>query len=702
MRALLLAVLLVAPAAAARADDLLADVAAHDAAVEHEVHDALAAALLGDRDGVQAAVAAFAARDAARADAGRHPTGLTDDLRRLAAPLEPGRDARRAALEDVLDHDPDPTTERLTRHTLDTDDGARAAQLLADDAHNRRAGLVNDALRPFGVFTGGAFLAALSPFLIAGSAVDSVATTVGNLWHWNRLTGPQREALVRYRALLAREAGSPDARAAGREIRQLDTKRARALCDEALDLGTTALDAGDLDRARFHLADVADLRGCADRAAAPRERLARALAERDGAREAARWPADDPRQPTSDAEARAHADLLTAAAAGDADAMMASARRLLAVAPDGELAPGARYAVAGARDRAGHHEEARAALRDLAGDGSPSARLAAAALESPAFDRLDALGAAERQHTRDVARYVLFGGTDGRSAVYSAAQLGASGVQAAETLGVANVIGVATRAWSAWRKDPASNQEIIERGEELLARNPEAPDADDVHLRLADAYERAGGYERAIMHLRATKDPSERRLKRLEGELAEKLLADAKGSPAEPLLLDAIARHFPDTDAAATAKARLEDLPPPGDLRLDRDLLRAHPSLLGPDALDVEPTLLDGDPANGELAEHGCTLGPDGLRLALEAPDSDAPREETRPLTPEQLARARAAAEDVLYDKALHRDENDPDVGRWERYVPVFLQGSVGDSGLTVAPGIKMRRWQTDDPALYQ
>jgi hypothetical protein len=118
------------------------------------------------------------------------------------------------------------------------------------------------------------------------------------------------------------------------------------------------------------------------------------------------------------------------------------------------------------------------------------------------------MDAAERHHTRNVAKYVIFGGIDGRNALYTAAEFGAQGAQAGTSLGIVNVIGIATRAWHAWRNDPVSNQEVIDRGEELLARNPEGAEAKEVHARLATTYERAGNYERALMYRRAAGDPT--------------------------------------------------------------------------------------------------------------------------------------------------------------------------------------------------
>ena len=322
-------------------------------------------------------------------------------------------------------------------------------------------------------------------------------------------------------------------------------------------------------------------------------------------------------------------------------------------------------------------------LEYLADDDTSVGRVARATLEGPDFGQLDALAGAERKHRRDVAKYVLLGGVNGRQALYTAAQLGATGAQAAQSLGIVNVLGIATRAWQAWRRDPVSNQEIIDRGEELLARTPNGPEANDVHKRLATAYERSRNYERALMHYRATTAPDPKRVAKLHNKLAGALLEQAKRSSAAPLLLTAITRDFKDTDAAKTAQKLLDKNPPETDIVLDRDLLRAHPALLGPTALDLEPGLLDGDANNGELGEKGVRLGNGQLRLFVRRAGQASEREETRPLTEAQLARARAAAEETLYTKLLTTEERDPD-SRALRTLPTGLPCRVdrGERGV--------------------
>lgn len=705
MRRLAPLLALLALAAPACADDLLGEAATVDREAEVRVHDLLARALAEDGPAFDAEIAALAALDDARREADLPRTGLLDDAHYLAAALAPSRDARRAALEAVLRAHPDPTVRRLAEHRLeDADDAAKADQLLADDRHNRRAELLNDAVRPLGVFSPTAFLAAINPLLLAGSAVDSIATTAVNLWNYNRLSTAEREALVRYRTELAREPDTADAPAIARAIRRLGEKRAKVFCTETVAAATQALDAGDLDRARFYVDSALATDHCTDAAATSQERLARLRNERAAREEAARWPVDEPPAPEPD-ETEDHYALVAAVALGDPAAMAEAGNRFLARHEDSALAPGVRYAVAVARDLGGHRELARDAVTALARDHrSDAGRHAAALAASPEWNRLGALADAESAHSRDVARYVLLGRQmDGRTALYSALQIGADSVRGAQSFGIFNVIGLATRAWSAWRKDPASNQAIIDRGEDFLAREPDSADAPAVHARLADAYERAGNFGRALMHCHATPAPDPKRVAKLEGKLAETLLAEADQRGGDPDLLRLVAHGFPETAAGKTALERIEKLPGAGEITITREILDAQPALAGPAGLDLPPALLDRRRANGEIADAGVTLANGALKLTLRDPAGGPDTTETRPLAPDAWARARAAAESALYGQALAKAKEDPEAGKYEKYIPIYVTGSIDESGgVYVYPGVKLRRYHSPDAPLYQ
>jgi len=689
-------------AAPARAD-LLTDAMADDAAIEEPVRSLLVQALLGDASATEAQVFALEDLDAARARAGLVRTGLSDDARYLAASLWLTRDGRRQALRHVLDGHPDSVVRRLAEHAVEADDASTADRLLADDRHNRRASLVNGAVRPLGIFSGAALLAALNPFIMAGSAVDSAVTTAVNLWHYNRLTTPEREALARYQRQLEREPVTQDAPEIAAAIRRLGAKRDAALCDDTMDRTTKALDAGDLDRAAFYVRTAAALDGCAERAEKPVRRLERAVAQRTAREDAGRWPVDDPPRPASDDERRDHEAVVIAAALGEPEPLLTAATAFRARHAKSALVPATEFAAALALDLADRRPEARDALDALADDDGSAGRRARGILDSAEFTRLDAIRSAEHKHTRDTARFVLLGPPNGRNALYSAAQLGAEGVRAAESIGIFNVIGVATRAWQAWRRDPVSNQEIIDRGEQFLAREPTSKDVPEVHARLADAYERAEQYPRALMHYRLAAHPDADHTADLEGRVAGQLLVDAKKRGNDPVLLTGIVEKFGTTEAGEKARALLAERTDAGELVLDRDVLLEHPALLGPDALDLDPRLLDGDRDNGELADGGVTLAPGELRLALRADKTSDEHVETRPLDVQAYSRARAAAQEVLYTRLLTAAEKNPDAGRYERFVPFFLTGTVDPGGgFFVYPGVKTRKYQSEDQRLYE
>jgi len=697
--ALLLASLLLA--APARAD-LLADAVANDAVVEDLVGSLLVQALLGDASAAEAQVLALEDLDARREREGLVRTGLVDDARYLAAGLWLTRDGRRRALEHVLDAHPDAIVRRLAEHRLETDDAAAADRLLADDAHNRRASLLNGAVRPLGIFSGAAFLAALNPFIMAGSAVDSAVTTAVNLWHYNRLSTPEREALARYTRQLEREPRTQAAPEIAEAVRRLGAKRAAALCADTIEKGTDALDDGNLDRATFYVREAGELDGCAERVQKPKTRLARALAERAAREDAGRWPVDDPPRPASDDERRDHDAVAIAAALGDPGQMLDAAADFRARHPKSRLLAATELASALALDLSDRRAAASEALDDLADDDDGSAgRTAQGILDGTEFTRLEGIRSAEHEHTRETARYVLLGPPNGRNYLYGAAQLGAEGVRAAQSIGIFNVMGIATRAWQAWRKDPVSNQEIIDRGEQFLAHEPSSEDTPEVHERLAEAYERAEQYPRALMHYKLSEDPDADHVAELEAKVAEQLFAEAQKRN-DGVLLAGIAEKFGTTEAGEKAKKILDEQGNPGELVLERDLLREHPALLGPDALDLDPRLLDGDADNGELADGGVTLAPGELRLALRADGTSDERIETHTLDPEPYARARAAAQEVLYTRLLTTAKN-PDAGKFERYVPFFVTGTVDPGGgFYVYPGIKTRKYESADQKLYE
>jgi hypothetical protein len=205
------------------------------------------------------------------------------------------------------------------------------------------------------------------------------------------------------------------------------------------------------------------------------------------------------------------------------------------------------------------------------------------------------------------------------------------------------------------------------------------------------------------MHVRALPAPEPERVEALEAKLADGLLEDATRGAGDPALLRLVVRHFPETEAGEKAARRLGDARQDADeLALDRELLLANPTLLGPGALALDPRLVDGRGENGELASTGVSLVPPAaLRLRLVDDGDPDVRVETRALAPDAWSKAHAAAQDALYARLLTAERRDPETGRFERYIPFFVQGTVGD-GVYLYPGVKYRRYRSDDRALYE
>ena len=107
-------------------------------------------------------------------------------------------------------------------------------------------------------------------------------------------------------------------------------------------------------------------------------------------------------------------------------------------------------------------------------------------------------------------------------------------------------------------------------------------------------------------------------------KVAEQLLAAAEKQQRVDLRLAYLAtvlREYGDTPSAAAARTKFvaeKAAASPQRIRLTREFLLEHPPLWAPGALALKPELLDGEKANGEMAEDGVTLlGRNAIEIAL-------------------------------------------------------------------------------------
>jgi hypothetical protein len=662
------------------------------------MHDALVHLFLGDDVGLDADYARALALDHDRRQDGDQATDLADHVLYMRASVAPTRGTYLMELKAIRDADPDPELEQRIAWHLDTDPVIEAKRLVSDSRYNRGAKLVNDAVRPLGEVTS-LLLSTVNPILLASSVADSVGSVVTNLRAWRQPSRAERRALSQYRQHL--RSGGDVAPLRG-SVRGLREKVAAADCENALTAARDAMDS-DPGLARAHLRVAEGIVDCDDRAA-------ELLAEVDShtvvdAADMDRglWPAD-PLPPVAP-EARASYDaLLVALVQGYPGDIRRAADALEASTPESGLRDEARYAHSVAADLEGDHEAALSQLREVADDDSTNmGRHAEIHLENPETDRYETVRDAVRDHRREVTRFVLFGQRPTlRSALRSAARTGAGGLRAVHTLGIFNVIGVATRAVRSWRSDPISNADIVAAGEEFVAREPDSPNATAVHLMLASAYERDGEYRRALFHVGRTDEPDDERIDELVEKAAGQTLRLAKATPSparKRVLLGMIVQQYPETKAANKATAALEKLggaPPPGPV-LSATALRADPALA--DRLGLPAAWRDGQSENGEIGAGGIRLvSPDRALVTVETPDG--PVERPIMLDQQRTAMLGAAIDEAAYREAANRLQQ-PRASSLGRLIPFYLQGTVGESGIAVFPGIKPRQRENDETTLY-
>jgi hypothetical protein len=669
---------------------LLDDIAAREDRTAAIVHD-VAAAVLASDSGATADPAAASLPDDARP--------LAAPLRVLAAVRHEGPD-RLARVRNLLDDWDDPRADRLRAHFESTDAARVASRLLADERHDRWAAAVNDTIRPFGLGTN--LLAVVNPVLLAGTALDSILTAASHIRHLGRASAREHEALAAYGAAVDAAPGGRLDRDDARAADKLDRRVRRTICRQLAARAKDAYDDGHLAEASYLLRSPAGAE-CPKALHDLRDDVAGATRERDTRREASRWPATAPRLPRSRAEWDAYAAVARATVLGDAPAMVLEANRLAAGWPDGPNVPASRLVVAVARARSGHREAARRELEAIADGDGPGALVARDRLAALPDAEADAVDAAERRHGRDVAEYVLLGtGPTTRGAVRTAAQTGAAGVAGLPALGITNLIGVLTRAVLAWRHDPASNETVITEGEAYLAEHPSGKDAVEVRKRLVRAYERSERPDRALLHYQALPDPDPDRVRDLQNEIADQMLKRTAADPHDDTLLRAIVTLYPASKAAEKARPILAAHDTGDGVPIPRDALEEVPWLLGATGLGLRAGLLDGDDENGELDDAGVRVTPYAIECTLRG-DGGEPTTETIPIAPSDAPRIFATvAEIARIHRANHPEGKDDEQGRWERLIPFFLQGTVGEGGVAVQPGIKLRPYEPSHPDRYQ
>jgi tetratricopeptide (TPR) repeat protein len=546
--------------------------------IDKRARDALIDSLIGGGKALEDHLDFFRRKDRDLRDERNTITGLTDKVRDLHRERTAERD----------------------------DDLTRAEALLRKSWANRFGAIFNRLLSSVdlvsivsGAYWGGAVDAAMSQLSTVGKA---------------EMSSEERRALVLYHNHLKRHPDHPKAEAIRRQVEALEKTKRSVLVYQRIEKAEKAREKGDLGRAAFYY-EVAVL--IDPESAAAKKGLAEMVeAERHlaAAREQA-LTVDGPRGDENGDGAHMR-ELLQALALRNPVQIEAKAKLLEENNPDPRLAAAARDAVAVAAEIGGRHDDAMRLLRGIAGSSSdPRERMRAEALlESSDYNLRASVERARSRHRLETVKYVLLGeDLLKRNLIYGTGPLVFAGPAGATSLAAANVLMIGTNLFEVLTANPISPQPVIDEAAAFIRKHPDSENAADVYTILAEAYEKTGRFDQALLYYELSGKAGAANLADLKERAARAWLqaAEKSGSrdPREMYLRTVIER-YPDTEAAKRATRRLSDLVKPENqgLRLSKQFLLEHPDLYGPEGLRLKPTLFDGQSSNMELADRGISL----------------------------------------------------------------------------------------------
>jgi hypothetical protein len=164
-------------------------------------------------------------------------------------------------------------------------------------------------------------------------------------------------------------------------------------------------------------------------------------------------------------------------------------------------------------------------------------------------------------------------------------------------------------------------------------------------------------------------------LKDLREKAAESLLAAADQEldrEKKETYLFLLLKTYPGTAAAKQGARRLRKLTLEGNqgLRLSKKFLVQHAELMGPDGLNLKPSLFDGVPDNGEVAEDGVVIH-NGRELTVYFSEGTRTQEQRFSPPENALERVFALLREIRYQKAFDLSAN----GGGEVSVPFVTAG---------------------------
>ena len=611
----------------------------------------LAALVLADRPDLAVhALGELRGEESARRADGRGATGLLDNSLDLIF-AQGGQDAYTAHVEEMLERDDlDPVLRHRLENRLEDDPLLVAERSLAEDRRFKIGSILNRVIEPLGTLASGG---AIDPVGGVRAAVSSLFL-IGDL---PDATTRERRALAEWEAYLARHPDSLDAGPLAERVEHYAAQRRGVEHDEALADARAALEAGSPEAALLRL-DRADrlIPGDGD-ALALRKRAESSRNARENVTRAT-WRADE-----AVALSEERARLARATLVEPLPILAARAERLRAQAPaalDDEL-----VLLASLDERERGEDAAFFDVLERLGTREPEesnmARHAQALLYSQSQNPYRYYRAARRADTWRRTGWVIFG-KHGFGAHYERLPGWLDALASLPARGQA-LLSAPIRLLQYPGQRARFGGGVVLAGERYLHRYPDGSHAEDVHRHLESLCATRGDWSGALAHHEAQPTQDADRLRDYHERVAEMLLAAAEREPRVDVrvsMLREALRDHAGTPQADTARDELRELlssASPQRIRVSREFLLEFPELWGPSGLGLNPELLDGDAANGELGEDGITLlGRSYVELELE---NHPPLVKQVPA--ERLGRFVAGVEDASYQRLAADEREQPD-----------------------------------------
>jgi hypothetical protein len=620
--------------------------------VEKQVEEALIEGYLGNREAILKAYKFMKEKDQTLQKAKEPITGLADELMDLANAQIKRRDDYLKAQERFLKSSPEPELEKLVRYRIKNDEFNKATAILKGDKVDKTGRVLNNFLRPINLASWG------FGFLIP-AAIDTGVNTAFYLSELDTLSLREKIALAEYQTFIRKYPESKLHSKAKKRIAELRKKLAEYQFSRAMAAAEKEAKEKSYDQAIFHLKQALKIWPDSKKAAQKlatiqqqkkqyQEELALSLAVK----------ADSTPQDT------AYQELLEALLLESPPNLLLRTNNLLRHNPPPAIKSQLYYLKARLQERIGDYPAARETLKEIKNKytKSTAGKQARLVLNSTPYNINKEIKKARRRYIQKSLKYALFGQRFAKdNLALGASEVALEGAGALTTLGIFNLAAMGFRLGNLLLSNPISNQDIIDKGESLLAQYPpNAPTPKEVHKILAEAYEEQGNFYKAMEHYALSGEMSEEDMIKYRNKVANKFFARIQEEE-NPIIkrryLFSLLRDFPDTEVVPKVSQELAKLFREDKLlTITKAQLKKYPAFFGANGINIKPELLDGKLSNRELGDKGITfLKEDQIKLSFIGPEG---KEEERiyPVDKKIYHRLRILWEENQYQNALTQE----------------------------------------------